>query len=413
MAPEPTGPSVPDPVAPPHSEDVYASTPEQVVAPLRSAIDSALRAPRTSNRSILLDAAHALDETLASAHDVMPLGRVRVLLEDAPSPDEPGLRVVLQTLASTERSYRFNQVVAERPTLFFIHGSDRGPFDTFSAWFQSFAETHNIVFVLYDSFRPTTQKAAWLSNRIREWRARSGASAALHVVAWSDGTTVLRKAVLDDEDGLFRGARIVNLAPPLAGSYRARWVDDGPMRLIAFPALLYLVGNPYLVDMAQDYNPYGELMAEMYGSRTNEVLAEHLRGGSELNVVVEGDPHAPQAPLIGFLEPGYDAYAERYEESLGGNHVRLQAHSENPHQDVTRDPDAIEAAVRHLTAAAATAELQPASTENEGTPAREAISAEEPLAPEEHATLDRSIRRERRKRPLSAPSTTRRHHGRS
>lgn len=360
-------PIIPDPAAPPQSGDAYAPTPEQVVAPLRGAIAAARCAPETTNRATLRDAADALDATLASAHDVMPLGRVRVLLEEAPEPDEQAFRTVLQVLAGTERAYHFNEVVAGRPTLFLVHGSDRGPFDTFAAYFATFAETHNVVFVLYDSFRPTTHKAAWLADRIREWRA-GDPSGALHVVAWSDGTTVVRKAVLDDEEGLFRGARIVNLAPPLAGSYRARWVDDGPMRLIAFPALLYLVRNSYLIDMAQDYNPYGSLMAEMYGQRTNERIAEHLGAGSELNVVVEGDPHAPQAPLVGFLEPGFAAYAARYEASMGANHVLLPARSANPHQDVTRDPDAIRAAVRHLTADPPPAEVRPASGEPAKTP---------------------------------------------
>ena len=356
-------PAIPDaPVASP-SDDTYASTPEQVVAPLRGAIAAALCAPATANRSTLLDAADALDEKLESARDVMPLGRVRVLLDDAPQPDEPAYHAVLQTLAGTERAYHFNEIVPERPTLFLVHGSDRGPFDTFARYFDTFAETHNVVFVLYDSFQPTTRKAAWLTEQIRAWHSSGAASGGLQVVAWSDGTTVLRKAVLDDEEGLFRGARIVNLAPPLAGSYRARWVDDGPMRLIAFPALLYLLRNSYLIDMAEDYNPYGALMAEMYGRRTNELLAEHLGDGSELNVVVEGDPHAPHAPLLGFLEPGFDAYAARYEDSLGANHVLLQARSENPHQDVTRDPDALAAAVRHLTAGAPVTARPPAETQ--------------------------------------------------
>jgi hypothetical protein len=406
-------PIVPGPAFPPQSEDVYASTPEQVVAPLRGAIAAALCAPETTNRSTLLDAADALDESLESARDVMPLGRVRVLLEKAREPDEPAFRAVLQTLASTERAYHFNEVVPERPTLFLVHGSDRGPFDTFAPYFEAFAKTHNVVFVLYDSFRTTARKAAWLADRIREWRASGEASGALHVVAWSDGATVLRKAVLDDEEGLFRGARIVNLAPPLAGSYRARWVDDGPMRLIAFPALLYLVRNSYLIDMAEDYNPYGELMAEMYGRRTNELVAEHLGGGSELNVVVEGDPHAPQAPLVGFLEPGFDAYAARYEASLGANHVRLPARSENPHQDVTRDPDAIRAVVRHLTGGPAPAEVRPASRERDGRPAKSASSARKARAKAERASLDRNVPREPRKTPSTARAATRRHHGRS
>jgi len=355
-------PTVPQPSVPPPPEVVYASTPEQVVAPLRGAIAAALCAPETTDRATLRDAADALDDTLASARDAMPLGRLRVLLQDANAPDEPAFRDVLQALARTERAYHFNEIVAERPTLFLVHGSDRGPFDTFAPYLEGFAQTHNVVFVLYDSFRPTAQKAAWLADRIREWRAGADASGALHVVAWSDGTTVLRKAVLDDEEGLFRGARIVNLAPPLAGSHRARWVDDGPMRLIAFPALLYLVRNSYLIDMAEDYNPYGALMAEMYDRRASEVMVQHLGSGSELNVVVERDPHAPQKPLVGFLEPGFAAYAARYDASLGANHVRLPAWSENPHQDVTRDPEAIRAAVRHLSGHPAPVDVRPAAT---------------------------------------------------
>lgn len=354
--------TAPDPARMPPPGVVYASTPEQVLAPLRGAIAAALCAPETANRSTLLDAADALDETLASARDVMPLGRVRVLLEEAPRPDEPGFRAVLQTLARTEGAYHLDEVVAGRPTLFLVHGSDRGPFDTFAPCFEVFANTHNVVFALYDSFRPTARKAAWLAERIRDWRASGGAVGDLHVVAWSDGATVLRKAVLDDEDGLFRGARIVNLAPPLAGSHRARWVDDGPMRLIAFPALLYLVRNSYLIDMAEDYNPYGALMTAMYDRRTNDILAEHLGDGSELNVIVEGDPHAPQAPLVGFLEPGFDAYAARYQASLGANHVRLPAWSSSPHQDVTRDPDALRAVVRHLAGGPAAAAVRPAES---------------------------------------------------
>lgn len=411
MVQESRCPIVPDPAVPPQSEDVYASTPGQVVAPLRGAIAAALCAPETTDRSTLRSAADALDQSLESAHDVMPLGRLRVLLEEAREPDEPGFRAVLQTLVSTERAYHFNEVVAGRPTLFLVHGSDRGPFDTFAPYFATFAETHNVVFVLYDSFQPTTRKAAWLADRIREWRARDEASGALHVLAWSDGTTVLRKAVLDDEEGLFRGARIVNLAPPLAGSYRARWVDPGPMRLIAFPALLYLVRNPYLIDMAEDYNPYGELMAEMYGGRTSEILAAHLGSGSELNIVVEGDPHAPQAPLVGFLEPGFDAFAARYEASLGANHVRLPARSENPHQDLTRDPDAIRAVARHLAWDPSPVAVRPAALVRDERPAKSARSTRRARATAEG--LDRTVPPKPRKRSSAARIVTRPHHERS
>jgi hypothetical protein len=325
-----------------------ASTPDQVVASLRDAIDAALCPPESANRPALLDTAEALVANLETRGDVMPLGRVRLLLEEAPEPEEPRFRAVLHTLASTQRSYHFNDVAAGRPTLFLVHGSDRGPFDTFAPYFQRFAHSHNVIFLLYDSFRSTSRKADWLASQIRNWRTTDPTESPLHIIAWSDGTTVLRKALIDDDEGLFRNARIVNLAPPLAGSYRARWVDDGPMRVVAFPALLYLNRNSYLIDMAQDYNPYGDLMAEMYDHRANELLAEHLGAGSELNVVVDGDPHAPHSPAFDFLEPKFGEFVARYEASLGRNYVRLPARTDNPHQDVTRDPDAIRAVVRHL-----------------------------------------------------------------
>lgn len=320
------------------------------MAPLHAAIERALCPPDGANRATLIAAAAAIDESLEADRDVMPLGRLRVLLEDASDPEDPRFQVVLQALATTQHSYRFNDVVPGRPTLFLVQGSDRGPFDTFAPYFEQLANSHNVVFVLLDSFQSTARKAGWLSDQIRDWRGRAGGEGELHILAWSDGTTVVRKAVLDDQEGLFRGARIVNLAPPLAGSYRARWVDDGPMRLIAFPALLYLVRNPYLLDMAEDYNPYGTLMAELYGRGTNDILAEHLGAGAELNVIVEGDPHAPQSPIFDFLEPEFGEYQARYEASLGRNYVLLPSRSENPHQDITRDPDAIRAVVQHFSA---------------------------------------------------------------
>jgi hypothetical protein len=328
--------------------DIYASTPDQVIAPLRGAIDAALCPPESANHSALVDTAAALDASLETRRDVMPLGRVRVSLEEAPEADEPRFQAVLQVLASTQRAYHFNDVATGRPTLFLIHGSDRGPFDTFAPYFERLGHSHNIIFLLYDSFQPTSRKATWLAHQIRAWRKSGPPEDPLHIIAWSDGTTVLRKALVDDDEGLFRNARIVNLAPPLAGSYRARWVDDGPMRVVAFPALLYLNRNSYLIDMAQDYNPYGDLMAELYDHRANELLAEHLGAGSELNVVVDGDPHAPHSPVFDFLEPKFEEFVARYEGSLGRNHVRLPARTDNPHQDVTRDPDAIRAVMRHL-----------------------------------------------------------------
>ena len=201
------------------------------------------------------------------------------------------------------------------------------------------------------SFFSTSEKAQWLSEQVRAWR-ESDPHGELQILAWSDGATVLRKARLDDREGLYRDVRIANLAPPIAGSRRARWVDGGGlMPVIAFPAVLWLGRNPHLVQMAEDYNPYGNLMAEMYGPEANERLAAELGRGLELNVIAEGDSHAPSEPVIGWLEPDFEQFRARYSASLGAKHVRLARRTDNPHRHVTRHPDAIRAVERHFAVA--------------------------------------------------------------
>ena len=336
------------------SAATVAGSPAELTAPLRRALTSARRGGRRENEDELTEATDLLERAASEKDDVPPLGRLHVALDGASQANDPSFSKVVATAKRMQGTYAYSAPIQGRTTLFLIHGSDRGPFDTFRPYLDRYAEARNLVYVYYDSFVSTEAKAAWLTDQIRAWQRLHPGDPPLQFLAWSDGATVLRKARLDDTAGVFRGATIVNLAPPLAGSYRARWVDDELwMRIAASPALLYLEANPHLKQMAEDYNPYGDLMEEMYGPHAESVLADRLGEGSELHVLTEGDDHAPATPWFGFLQPEYDAYRARYEASLAQDHVVVDAVEEHPHQAITHHPDALRAVGRHLGIASA------------------------------------------------------------
>lgn len=336
----PSSPVCPEPpsIAPPPQ---VATGPETLVANLQRAIARA----RCTDPGAAADTLDELDDWIERARvdrgDVPPLGRMRVLLDHE---TDPSLDTVREAMAALQGSYAYGAPVPGRPTLFLIHGSDRGPFDTFRPYLEEYRDSANLVFVLYDSFHPTAAKAQWLSGEVRAWQETHPGDVPRSFLTWSDGATVLRKARLDDTASLYRDATIVNLAPPLAGSYRARWVADPFwMRLFSSPARVWLGQNPHLTDMARDYDPYGSLMAEMYGPAAEARLDRKIGTGSELHVIAEGDDHAPSEPIFGFVQPDFDEYLARYRASLVQDHVVVPALEEHPHQAVTRHPATLRA----------------------------------------------------------------------
>ena len=195
-----------------------------------------LEDPGSAYRHLLGACRQLLEKSLANGGDNSVLFRLSVNLRRCkrvvPAHD-PHTAAVMRAWDNVQRVYFLDESSSSRarPTILFIHGSGIGPFPVFNGLFKEFSSNYNVAFFLYDHLEPIGDIAERLNQRWAAFRKEHRPAEPLRIISLSYGTSILRYAVLTDNEGLWQGSSLVEIAPVVLGSKYLKWLNAIPTQM--------------------------------------------------------------------------------------------------------------------------------------------------------------------------------------
>jgi hypothetical protein len=206
--------------------------PSAILSPKAKSIED----PGSAYRHLLRTCRQLLEKGLDNGGDNSVLFWLSVNLRRckyvAPAHDAH-VAAVMRAWDNVQRVYFLDEstFTRARPTILFIHGSGIGPFPVFNGLFKEFSRDCNVAFMLYDHLEPIADIARRLNSGWAAFRKEHRPAEPLRIISLSYGTSILRYAVLTDNEGLWQGSSLVEIAPVVLGSKYMNWLNAVPMQM--------------------------------------------------------------------------------------------------------------------------------------------------------------------------------------
>jgi hypothetical protein len=192
--------------------------------------------PGSTYRHLLGTCRQLLEKGLANGGDNSVLFRLSLNLRRwksvAPAHDRH-VAAVMRAWDNVQMVYLLDEssFTRAKPTILFIHGSGIGPFPVFNSLFKEFRGNYNVAFFLYDHLEPIGDIAGRLSQCWAAYSKEHPSAEPLRIISLSYGTSVLRYAVLTNDNGLWQGSSLVEIAPVILGSKYVKWLNTVPTQM--------------------------------------------------------------------------------------------------------------------------------------------------------------------------------------
>jgi hypothetical protein len=235
----------------------------------------------------------------------------------------------------------FGDIIKDRTTVLFIHGMDGDP-DDFEEFLDKYSGKYNIALFSYDITLPLEEIAVRLREGWADLKTKKQLKGKTAVIAYSYGAIVLRRSVVSDLAS-FKGATIIQLAPPLGGSATAiqasTWYGKGLLRSMD---LIPWAKPATSVAIAMD--PLGPTQQFLFSQAACEVFNKNT--GPKYTYLVEDDPYGDPNYnwLVGLLfidDEDRDHYREQYQNGLDGSSIQILPRNIT-HDNIVESPGVIE-----------------------------------------------------------------------
>jgi len=268
--------------------------------------------------------------------DIAPISKIKKILTKLDSTiDDPRVAKVHEFVDQMNRVHILGEFDGDKPTFLFIHGADRGMFDTFNQVFEKIKNDYNIAYYLYDNYGSLDKASERLYAEIK--RIETGYGVSLNnVITYSMGGIVWRhfmQTYPNEHCGQF-----IEIAAPLAGASDAAWVSA------SVPKTVLKISNKLVFEMASILNPFGPAMQSLFNQETLNSLK--ARTTHHTMIIAENDPHAPRKNFVLEEIEGIDfaGYKQRYSDALAQGEVILMnnpAIALDPHTNITNEAESV------------------------------------------------------------------------